>query len=260
VLIRTASRVNAELVAVGGVGAVDEDGVEVGAEEEGDDEEGNAVSANEALVDSEDGDGVEDDCEDNTVEAMLVDVVVGDERTPTLTPNGAVADALALVWDIKVVLALSGIDPVEADVAAVKLFELNDVLTSAAELVLEMGSDVARESKLDIDIVLVVPMVVDVVGSVAIDTPKLEDEYTVIVDVESIYSVVVENIVTVVQVVPDCAAVRPIHAPMASQIVLFMINLCEAAGCAVQGKSQVVEYFKILSRRMETQKGRETQR
>ena len=213
-LTRTTSNVNAVLVAGGGVEVVDEDGDaevvdrgdEIGAEV--DVEEVDAGVAEEGTEDSKDIDEVEDIDED-TAEAAS-DVLDNDERMPTLTPNGAVADALALVWD-NVVLILSGPDPVEVDVTIVEAFDLDDVLTSTVELVVEMASDVARESK---------------------DETKLEDEYNVAVDVELIYSVVVEYSVIVVQVVGDCAIVRPIHAPVARKIVLFMIDIrCEGASC-----------------------------
>ena len=102
---------------------VDEDGVEGGGID----------GAEEGAVDPEDGDAnVEDD--EETEDESVVDVLDSDERMPTLTPNGAVADALALVWDINVVLTLSETESVEVDVTAVEVLELDDVLRSTVEL------------------------------------------------------------------------------------------------------------------------------
>ena len=148
-LTRTTSNVNAVLgpgsevdVVDGGsvvidVIVVDENGVEGGGID----------AAEEGAVDPEDGDAnVEDD--EETEDESVVDVLDSDERMPTLTPNGAVADALALVWDINVVLTLSetesvevdvtavevDVTAVEVDVTAVEVLELDDVLRSTVEL------------------------------------------------------------------------------------------------------------------------------
>jgi len=230
-LTRTTSNVNAVLgpgsevdVVDGGsvvidVIVVDENGVEGGGID----------AAEEGAVDPEDGDANVEDDEENEDESV-VDVLDSDERMPTLTPNGAVADALALVWNIDVVLIVSGTDCVEVDGTAVEAFELDDVLTSTVELV---------------------AMVVVVVGSGTVDDSKLEDEYKVTVDVELTYSVVVEYSVIVVQVVGDCAIVKPIHTPVARMIVLFMVDIrCD--GAQRTRWCQSVRWCKILSRRMET--------
>lgn len=235
-MIRITSIVNAVPVASGDVDVVDEENTEVddaddaeeivAAEEaEGGDEEG--------IVDCADGDETEDDedCERDVGEATS-EVLDRDERMPTLTPNGAVADALALVWDVIVVLTLSGTESVKVDVAAVDALKLDEVLTMVVELVLETKSDVARESELNEGIVVVVATTV-VDGVVESDDTRLEDEYNVAVDVEFTYSVVVEYIVIVVQVVGDCATTKLINAPVASNTILFMVDIrCEAIGCA----------------------------
>jgi len=134
-LTRTTSNVNTVLGAGSEVDVVDEGSVVVDVivvDEDGV-EGGGIDGAEEGAVDPEDGDAnVEDD--EETEDESVVDVLDSDERMPTLTPNGAVADALALVWDINVVLTLSETESVEVDVTAVEVLELDDVLRSTVEL------------------------------------------------------------------------------------------------------------------------------
>jgi hypothetical protein len=218
-LTRAASKVNAVLLAAGDVDVVDgegdDDGDAGGAEED--------AEESEVLPEDVNADGFDEDPE----EAATSEVLDRDDRMPTLTPNGAVADALALVWDINVVLTLSAIESVEASIDAVEVFELDDVLISGAELVLETESDVARDSVAGEGAEVVVAIIVDcVVEPGTMDDPRLEDEYSVAVDVEFTYSVVVEYSVIVVQVVGDCATARLMHALVASNNMFFMIDIC----------------------------------
>lgn len=219
----------AVLVGSGDVDVVDEDGGELNdadgdetaAEDAAEEAEGDGT---EGIVDCADGDENEDEDDvEEDVEEGTSDVLDRDERMPTLTPNGAVADALTLVWDVVVVLTLSGIDSVE----------LEEVLETAVDM-----------SELDEGTVVVIANVVDAV--VESDDTRLEDEYNVAVDVEFTYSVVVEYIVIVVQVVGDCATARLIHAPVASKTVLFMTDLRrEAAGCTriLRGRSGISRFY-----------------